>query len=111
MRTKKLSEESITLKYTGCLEGADTVYLHYGIGENWDNITECKMRKLKTCYKTEVTIPSGCELKFCFRDSNGNWDNNYGNDYEYISTASGDSSPMNIYSSVEVSPYTPKTRA
>lgn len=109
MKTKK--EENLELKYTGCLDGAKTIYLHYGIGDGdkWDNVTECKMRKLKTCYKTEVTIPAGTELKFCFRDADGNWDNNYGSDYSYTGTAKGET-PVNVYSSVQVNPYTPKIK-
>ncbi|MBQ9267263.1 MAG: hypothetical protein IJ217_03155 [Clostridia bacterium] len=107
MRTKKEKKQSLQLKYTGCLDGANSIYLHYGIGENWEDVSECKMRKLKTCYKTEVTIPAGAELKFCFRDTEGNWDNNYGKDYSYNTTT--EDTPMNIYSAVEVNPYTPKT--
>ena len=110
MRTKKVTEQSVSLKYTGCLDGADAVYLHYGIGETWDNITECKMRKLKTCYKTEVTVPTGTEVKFCFRDGSGNWDNNFGNDYSCTTTTTGEVTPTCDYSSVEVSRYTPKTK-
>lgn len=109
MRTKKQTEQGVSFKYTGCLDGADTIYLHYGIGDSWDNITDCKMRKLKTCYKAEVTIPAGSEVKFCFRDSNGNWDNNYGNDYG-CSTENGDVLPISEYSSVEVCAYAPKSR-
>ena len=107
MRGKKITSQSISLKYTGCLGGSDAIYLHYGIGDSWENVTDCKMRKLKSCYKTEVTIPVGSELKFCFRDGNGNWDNNFGQDYTY-SANGGDDAPMNIYSSVEISPYVPK---
>ena len=33
--------------------------------------------------KIEVTIPTGADFNFCFRDSEGNWDNNWGNDYIY----------------------------
>ena len=104
MKAKK--EQNLELKYTGSLDGAKTIYLHYGIGDNWDGISECKMRKLKSCYKTEVTIPAGAELKFCFRDTEGNWDNNFGNDYSYAEVTG--ETPMNIYSSVEVNTYTPK---
>ena len=103
MRTKKETNQSLVLKYNGCLGGADAIYLHYGIGEGWDNISECKMRKLKTCYKTEVTIPAGVELRFCFRDANDNWDNNYGSDYSYNGIAIEGTN-------IEVSPYIPKSR-
>ncbi len=109
MRTKKITEQSVSLKYTGSLGNSDSVYLHYGIGESWENVTECKMRKLKTCYKTEVTVPTGTEFKFCFRDGNGNWDNNYGSDYSCTTTTTGEVTPVTTYSTVEVSKFTPKT--
>ena len=102
---RRPKEENLELKYNGCLDGAKTIYLHYGIGENWENVTECKMRKLKYCYKTEVTIPTGSDLNFCFRDAEGNWDNNSGNNYTYNS--------CNVetpnYNVVEVAHCTPKT--
>ena len=99
---RKANEQSLELKYNGCLDGAKTIYLHYGIGENWETIGEAKMRKLKNCYKTEITIPTDAEFSFCFRDTDGNWDNNYGHDYTYT--------PEISYASVEISPYTPKTK-
>ena len=80
---RRPKEQNITLKYNGSLDGAKTIYLHYGIGENWEGVTEAKMRKLKYCYKTEVTIPTGADMNFCFRDADGNWDNNYGTNYTY----------------------------
>ena len=55
------------------------------------------MRKLKSCYKTEITLPADvASVSFCFRDSNGNWDNNSGNDYWYT-PAIGET-----YSNVEI---------
>lgn len=104
----KAKEQSVELKYTGYLDGAKSIYLHYGIGDTWENITECKMRKLKSCYKTEVTIPTGTELNFCFRDADGNWDNNYGQDYSYSITAKT-ITPANTYTAVEVNPYVART--
>jgi len=78
---RRPKEENLTLKYNGSLDGAKTIYLHYGIGDTWEGVDECKMRKLKYCYKTEVTIPTGADLNFCFRDQDGNWDNNYYEEY------------------------------
>ena len=80
--TKKRKEQTYELRYTGCLTGAPTIYLHYGT-ENWSDVSEIKMRKLKSCYKTEITVPSGVDINFCFRDTQGNWDNNWGRDYCY----------------------------
>ena len=84
MSTKKSTEKTYELKYTGWLtEGTNsTVYLHYGT-QNWTDVTETKMRKLKSCYKTEITVPASTRISFCFRDTEGNWDNNSGNDYWY----------------------------
>ena len=97
MATKKTKEQTYELKYTGSLTGAPTIYLHYGTA-NWNDITEVKMRKLKTCYKTEITVPTGMNINFCFRDAHGNWDNNFGNDYCYTPSIG------ETYSWVEVSP-------
>lgn len=104
--SRKPKEENLELKYNGWLDGAKTIYLHYGIGDNWDGVTECKMRKLKSCYKTEVSIPTGADFNFCFRDTEGNWDNNFGNNYTYNS----EKNETPTYSVVEVSQYTPKIK-
>jgi len=97
--TKKRKEQTYELRYTGCLTGAPTIYLHYGT-ENWSDVTEVKMRRLKSCYKTEITVPTGTNINFCFRDAHGNWDNNYGNDYYYAPTTSNE----NDYTTIEVTP-------
>lgn len=103
MSAKKTTEKTYELKYNGWLyESESPVYLHYGTS-NWENVSECKMRKLKNCYKTEVTVPADTtSLSFCFRDTNGNWDNNSGNDYWYTDTLG------ETYSCVEVWPVTNK---
>ena len=101
---RRPKEEVITLKYNGNLDGAKSIYLHYGIGENWDGVSECKMRKLKYCYKTEVTIPTGSDLNFCFRDQEGNWDNNCGSNYTFNSL--NEYTPT--YENVEATPLSKK---
>ena len=99
MGSKKTTEKKYELKYNGWLwEKESPIYLHYG-WENWSEISEAKMRKLKNCYKTEITVPANTtSLSFCFRDSNGNWDNNHGNDYWYTDTLG------ETYSCVEIAP-------
>lgn len=105
MGAKKSTEKTYELKYNGYLfEGESPIYLHYGLC-NWSEISESKMRKLKSCYKTEITIPADTtSLSFCFRDSNGNWDNNSGNDYWYT-PAIGET-----YSCVTISPVETETK-
>lgn len=82
MGTKKSTEQIYELKYTGSLAESSNVFLHYGYSE-WSDVSECKMRKLKSCYKTEITLPAGAELNFCFRNEEGAWDNNCGNNYYF----------------------------
>ena len=84
MVAKKNTEKTYELKYNGWLaDEGSPIYLHYGT-ENWTEISECKMRKLKNCYKTEISVPSTVtSVSFCFRDTNWKWDNNNGNDYWY----------------------------
>ncbi len=109
MAVKKAKEQGVELKYTGWLDGAKSIYLHYGIGDNWENVTECKMRKLKSCYKTEVTLPVGSELNFCFRDAEGNWDNNCGQDYK-CAVSHDLVTPACSYTTVEINPYIAKSK-
>lgn len=97
MATTKKKEQTYELRYTGNLTGAPTIYLHYGT-DNWCDVTEVKMRKLKNCYKTEITVPTGVDVNFCFRDTHGNWDNNCGNDYCYCTNGTID------YSQIVVTP-------
>ena len=77
---KETGEKIYELKYTGYLMDAENLYLHYGY-TNWSDVSEKKMRKLKSCYKIEVSVPEGSELNFCFRANENEWDNNYGNNY------------------------------
>lgn len=81
--TKSTNDITYEVTYTGALSGTGNVYLHYG-QENWTNVSEKKMRTLKTSCKTEVTLPANCELNFCFRNESNTWDNNSGHDYCFI---------------------------
>lgn len=79
---KETGEKTYELKYTGYLMNSDNLYLHYGY-TNWSDVSEKKMRKLKSCYKIEVSLPANSELNFCFRANENEWDNNYGKNYWY----------------------------
>lgn len=80
MNTNESGEVTYEIKYTGYLSDADNVVLHYA-NENWNNVSEKKMKKLKSCCKTELTLAPQEELNFCFRDDNGRWDNNWEQNY------------------------------
>lgn len=82
--TDKLVENTnVKISYTGKLfqDGAEEVYIHYGFGLNWDNVTETKMEKTELGFQTEVTLLNFETFNFCFRNGENEWDNNDGENY------------------------------
>lgn len=85
--TDKLVENStVKMSYTGVFfeENADKVFLHYGFGNNWDNLCEIEMTKTELGYQAEINLISDDNLNCCFRDSNNNWDNNNGQNFSFV---------------------------
>ena len=77
--TDKLVENTkIKISYTGILfeENSSDVYLHYGYGLQWDNVSEIKMEKTELGYQAEIELKSSDSLNLCFRNSEDVWDNN-----------------------------------
>ena len=84
--TDKLVENSkVKISYTGKLfeENSKNVYLHYGYGINWDNISDVEMTKSELGYQAEIELMSSDSLNLCFRNSNNEWDNNNGQNYTF----------------------------
>lgn len=84
--TDKLVENSrVKISYTGKLfeENNDKVYLHYGYGLQWDNVSEVEMVKTELGYQAEVELVASDSLNLCFRNSNNEWDNNNGQNYSF----------------------------
>ena len=84
--TDKIVEGSkVKISYVGYLfqNGSEEVYLHYGFGINWDNVSEVKMEKTELGFQCEIDILEGDSLNLCFKNGNGEWDNNSGNNYVF----------------------------
>ena len=84
--TDKLVRNSkVKISYTGKLfeENSKDVFLHYGYGNEWENLSEIKMEKTELGYQTEIELISNNNLNLCFRDSNNNWDNNNSQNYSF----------------------------
>lgn len=82
--TDKLIENSkVKISYVGKLfqEEAEEVYLHYGFGINWDQLSEVKMEKTELGFQAEIELTSCDTFNFCFRNGNNEWDNNNGQNY------------------------------
>ena len=84
--TDKLVENTkIKISYTGKLfeENNNNVYLHYGYGLQWDNVSEVEMVRTELGYQAEIELMSSDSLNLCFRNSNNEWDNNNGQNYSF----------------------------
>ena len=84
--TYKLIENSkIKISYTGKFfeENSDKVFIHFGYGLNWDNISEIEMKKTDLGFQAEINLISSNLLNLCFRNSNNEWDNNNGQNYVF----------------------------
>lgn len=82
--TDKLVENSkIKISYIGQLfqDSSNEVFIHYGFGSNWDNVTDIKMEKTELGFQAEINLLEGDTFNFCFRNENENWDNNDGKNY------------------------------
>ena len=84
--TDKLVENTnVKVSYTGKFYQGnnDKVYIHYGYGENWNNVNEIEMTKTDLGYQTELCLNGSDTLNFCFKNQNNEWDNNFGKNYVF----------------------------
>lgn len=82
--TDKIIEgEKIKISYVGYLFqiGSEEVYLHYGFGMNWDNVSEVKMEKTEIGFQCEIDILESETLNLCFRNNADVWDNCFGQNF------------------------------
>ena len=84
--TDKLIENSnVKISYTGKFfqDGSNDVFIHYGFGLNWDNVSDIQMEKTELGFQAELTLGEGETFNFCFRNGNNQWDNNDGQNYVF----------------------------
>lgn len=77
--TDKLIENSnVKISYTGKFfqDGSNDVFIHYGFGLNWDNVSDIQMEKTELGFQAELALGEGETFNFCFRNGNNQWDNN-----------------------------------
>ena len=78
-KDKIYEDQEIVVLYKGFLFSnnlTNDVYISLGYGNMWDNKEEIRMKPSTFGYLATVKVGSGETLQFCFRDGNGNWDNN-----------------------------------
>ena len=75
---KLLQNSKVKISYIGALfeVASREVYIHYGFGVSWDNLSEVKMEKTELGFQVEIELLESDTFNFCFRNENNEWDNN-----------------------------------
>ena len=84
--TDKLMQNSkVKISYTGVFfeNDSEEVYIHYGFGVSWDNLSEIKMEKTELGFQNEIDLIESDTFNFCFRNGNDEWDNNEYQNYVF----------------------------
>ncbi len=84
--TDKLIENSVVkISYIGSLfqNNANSVFIHYGFGNSWDNLSDKEMTKTELGYQAEIKLIGTEPLNLCFRSDVNEWDNNNRINYSF----------------------------
>lgn len=84
--TDKLIENTVVkISYTGILfqNNSEEVFVHYGFGNNWDQLNDIKMNKTELGFQAEIKLSSCENLNLCFKSNKNEWDNNNGSNYSF----------------------------
>lgn len=75
----------VKISYTGKFfqDGSKNVYMHYGFGNEWDNLIDTEMVKTDLGFQTEVDLLDKETFNFCIKNEKDEWDNNNGNNYVF----------------------------
>ena len=82
---KVVENTDVKVTYAGKLfqNGSEDVTVHYGFGENWENAQDIQMVKTELGYQADIHVQPNTKLNFCFKNANGEWDNNYNKNYVF----------------------------
>ena len=78
--------EEVRVKYNGLLaqNGADRVYVHFGVNEDWRDSSYIPMEyRDEEGWITSLRVEDAHKLNLCFKDSANNWDNNNGHNWSF----------------------------
>lgn len=80
---KLVPNSTVKISYIGELfqNGSEEVYIHFGFGLLWENVSEIKMIKTELGFQAEIKLEDFESFNFCFRNGANIWDNNDGNNY------------------------------
>ena len=80
---KLLKNSTVKISYTGIFfeNNSEEVFIHYGFGTFWDELSEIKMEKTELGFQAEIELIDSDSFNFCFKNENNEWDNNNGENY------------------------------
>ena len=84
--TDKLVENAtVKVSYPGKFfqNGSETVYIHFGFGNEWEHLQELKMQKTELGFQVEIELLGHDTLNFCFKNEVNEWDNNNSENYVF----------------------------
>lgn len=75
---KLIQNSTVKISYTGKFfeDNSEEVFIHYGFGVAWDNLSEIQMEKTELGFQAEIDLLESDTFNFCFRNNNNEWDNN-----------------------------------
>lgn len=82
---KLLKNSTVKISYTGTFfeNNSEEVYIHYGFGTYWDNLSEVKMERTELGFQAEIALIDSDSFNFCFRNGKNEWDNNNFENYVF----------------------------
>lgn len=80
---KLIKNSEVKISYTGSLfqNNSEKVFIHYGYGDNWDNLSEIEMNKTNLGFQADIKLENSEKINLCFKNENNMWDNNEGQNY------------------------------
>ena len=84
--TDKLIENSVVkISYTGKFyqDQEEKVFIHYGFGPNWENVSDKEMVKTELGFQAEIDIIGAESLNIVFKTDDDKWDNNDNQNYTF----------------------------
>ena len=80
---KLVKDTTVKISYTGVFfqDDSESVTLHYGFGENWDEVNDIEMEKTELGFQAEIDLIGDDTFNFCFKNNLDEWDNNNGENY------------------------------
>ena len=80
---KLTSNTKVKISYTGKFfqDDSEEVHIHYGFGNNWDNLAELPMQKTDLGFQIEIELLDSDTFNFCLKNEKQEWDNNDGTNY------------------------------